>query len=271
MGGYVRSTVIASLLVGVLSVVGFSPGHTPCSWAQPWHPAYRSSARGSRWRSRCSRSSAGHRGHLHIVISLVVVNVVDNMISPLIMQSAVNVHQCSRSCHHMGSALGGIVGMIIGHPLSAAMKGGFVYFFETRTGRQLVSDGAFFRSTRSTTQTATSCPPTTPSTTTSSSRTPPRGHRGTGGQADSAAPSCPRPCRVLHRRFEQIARRRASTSRAWRHHGSQRTSDGRTAAVGTGRWRVRGDEPAAPQDESQAVITTPQNDPQDEMGEGKDS
>lgn len=284
MGGYVRGTVITSLLVGVLSVVGFLlAGH-------PYAVLVGATVGilhiipviGSWIAVALAVLLALFSGPIvaisTLIISLVVVNVVDNMISPLIMQSAVNVHPVlSLVAIMIGSALGGIVGMIVAIPLSAAMKGGFVYFFETRTGRQLVSyDGAFFRSTpfhdadgnivptydaldddkffENTRLVDTEAPVV---------------------QADERSAELPETMpEVLHRRFEQIRTQAGEhVPNVARHHGSQRTSDGRTAAVGrTGRWRVRGDEPAAPQDESQAVVPdAPQNDPQDEMGEGKDS
>ena len=45
----------------------------------------------------------------------------------------------------VGGCLGGPVGMVIAVPVTAALRGFFVYFFETRTGRQIVSeDGALF-------------------------------------------------------------------------------------------------------------------------------
>ena len=48
----------------------------------------------------------------------------------------------------LGSALGGlggaIVGMLICVPLVAAVKALFVYYFEKRTGRQIVAEDGFF-------------------------------------------------------------------------------------------------------------------------------
>jgi len=84
-----------------------------------------------------------------LVIMVVAANVADNLLSPLVMQSAVKVHPALTLVGIVfGSALGGVPGMILAIPLTAAARGVFVYFFEERTGRQLVSyDGAFFKST----------------------------------------------------------------------------------------------------------------------------
>ncbi len=82
-----------------------------------------------------------------LVVMVIAQNVTDNLISPLVMQSAVQVHPIlSLIGIIMGSALGGVLGMVLAIPLTAAIKGVFVYYFETRTGRQLVSyDGAIFK------------------------------------------------------------------------------------------------------------------------------
>ena len=84
-----------------------------------------------------------------LIITVVAANIAGNVVSPFVMQTAVSVHPAlSLVAIFVGAALGGITGMILAIPLSAAIKGGFVYYFETRTGRQLVSyDGALFRGT----------------------------------------------------------------------------------------------------------------------------
>ena len=48
----------------------------------------------------------------------------------------------------IGSALLGPLGMVVAIPLCAIAKGLFVFYFETRTGEQIVSyDGALFKGT----------------------------------------------------------------------------------------------------------------------------
>ena len=76
------------------------------------------------------------------VVSLVA----DNLLSPMVMRSAVKIHPAlSLVGIIVGGCLGGPVGMVIAVPVTAALRGFFVYFFETRTGRQIVSeDGALF-------------------------------------------------------------------------------------------------------------------------------
>lgn len=84
-----------------------------------------------------------------LVWMVVAANVTDNLISPLVMRSAVKIHPVlSLVGIVIGSCLGGIVGMVLAIPLTAAVRGAYVYYFETRTKRQLVSeDGALFQGT----------------------------------------------------------------------------------------------------------------------------
>ena len=84
-----------------------------------------------------------------LVVTVVAQNVTDNVLSPLVMRSAVKIHPAlSLVGIVIGGCLGGAVGMVLAVPLTAAIRGLFVYYFETRTGRQLVSkEGALFGST----------------------------------------------------------------------------------------------------------------------------
>ncbi|OUO34646.1 AI-2E family transporter [Olsenella sp. An290] len=84
-----------------------------------------------------------------LVVTVVAQNVTDNVLSPLVMRSAVKIHPAlSLVGIIIGGCLGGAVGMVLAVPLTAAIRGLFVYYFETRTGRQLVSaEGALFGST----------------------------------------------------------------------------------------------------------------------------
>lgn len=85
-----------------------------------------------------------------IVILVVAQNVVDNVLSPLVMATSVKVHPgLSLIGIVIGSALGGVVGTILAIPMTAALRGIFVYFFEKYSGRQIVSpQGALFNSTQ---------------------------------------------------------------------------------------------------------------------------
>ncbi len=84
-----------------------------------------------------------------LVITVVAQNVTDNVLSPLVMRSSIKIHPAlSLLGIIIGGALGGAVGMLLAVPLTAAIKGFFVYYFESHTGRQLVSkEGAIFGST----------------------------------------------------------------------------------------------------------------------------
>ena len=84
-----------------------------------------------------------------LVLTVVAQNVTDNVLSPLVMRSAVKIHPAlSLVGIVIGGCLGGAVGMVLAVPLTAAIRGLFVYYFETHPGRQLVSaEGALFGST----------------------------------------------------------------------------------------------------------------------------
>ena len=84
-----------------------------------------------------------------LVITVVAQNIADNVLSPVVMQRSVQIHPAlSLVGIIVGGCLGGALGMVLAVPLTAAIRGFFVYFFETRTGRQIVSStGALFRGT----------------------------------------------------------------------------------------------------------------------------
>lgn len=84
-----------------------------------------------------------------LVVTVVAQNVTDNVISPIVMSNSVKIHPAlSLVGIIIGSCLGGPVGMVLAVPLTAAIKGLFVYYFETHTGRRIVSrDGALFDGT----------------------------------------------------------------------------------------------------------------------------
>lgn len=84
---------------------------------------------------------------LSIVVTVIAQQLTDNFISPKVMQQAVSLHPVLVIfALTAGGSLGGVVGMICAVPLTAALKGVFVYYFELRTRRQLVSKrGMLFR------------------------------------------------------------------------------------------------------------------------------
>ena len=91
--------------------------------------------------------------------TIAIQQVVYTFVSPKIMASSVDVHPALTLIALMaGSAIGGamngfmgsLVGMLASIPAVAVAKAVFVYYFEKRTGRQLVSeDGVFFQGTPS--------------------------------------------------------------------------------------------------------------------------
>lgn len=84
-----------------------------------------------------------------LIVTVVAQNVTDNIVSPKVMQSAVQVHPAmSLTALVVGSSLMGALGMVVAIPLCAALKGLFVFYFEKETKRQLVAyDGAIFKGT----------------------------------------------------------------------------------------------------------------------------
>ncbi|WP_080803859.1 AI-2E family transporter [Arabiibacter massiliensis] len=91
--------------------------------------------------------------------TIAIQQVVYTFVSPKIMANSVDVHPALTIIALMaGSAIGGamsgfmgsLVGMLASIPAVAVAKAVFVYYFEKRTGRQLVSqDGVFFQGTPS--------------------------------------------------------------------------------------------------------------------------
>lgn len=155
MGGYMRGIVITSTVGGVLSFLGFTLIGHPFAGLMgitvgifhfvpvigPWIAAALAAL--------LALSVSPMLALASLVVSIVAQNVTDNLVSPLVMQSSVQVHPIlSLVGLIVGNALGGILGMALAIPLTAAIRSVFVYYFEKRTGRQVVSyDGALFKST----------------------------------------------------------------------------------------------------------------------------
>lgn len=155
MGGYIRGIVVTSLVNGLLALVGFAViGHPYAglmgiiTGVMHFVPVV-----GPALSAVLATLTALFVGpgvaFWSLIVAVVAQNVTDNLLSPLVMRSAVKIHPAmSLIGITVGAGLGGALGMAMAVPLTAAIKGVFVYFFEARTGRQLVSyDGAFFRGT----------------------------------------------------------------------------------------------------------------------------
>ncbi|MBR2522381.1 MAG: AI-2E family transporter [Coriobacteriales bacterium] len=82
-----------------------------------------------------------------LLASVLMPWVIHTFVSPKIMSSTINLHPgLTMVAIIVGLALDGAVGMVIAIPLFAFLRDVFVYFFESLTGRQLVTvDGAMFK------------------------------------------------------------------------------------------------------------------------------
>lgn len=155
VGGYMRGMVVTSICGGILAFIGFTLiGHPYAALMAiftgimhlvpvvgPWVSAAIATVLGFMFSPMLALWT--------LVVTMVAQNVTDNVISPKVMQSSVQVHPVmSLTALVIGSALMGAIGMVIAIPLCAALKGIFVYYFENETGRQLVAyDGAVFKGT----------------------------------------------------------------------------------------------------------------------------
>ena len=86
-------------------------------------------------------------GALAALLTIASQMINDNVISPRVMGGSVELHPgIILVAIFTGAALGGVFGMLCAIPLTSAAKTIFVYYFEKRTGRQLVSEeGALFK------------------------------------------------------------------------------------------------------------------------------
>lgn len=154
MGGYMRSIVFTSLICGVGSFAALVlVGHPYAGLAAVIIGLFHFVPVIGAWVSVILAAALGLIASpvvalWSLVLSIVIINVTDNVLGPVIMQSTVKVHPVLSLVGIMiGSALGGVLGMLLAVPLTAAIRSVFVYYFEARTGRQLVSEeGALFRS-----------------------------------------------------------------------------------------------------------------------------
>jgi predicted PurR-regulated permease PerM len=153
LGGYLKGLVITSTCTGFIAGMGFWALGIPYSgllgvmtgvlnvipYIGPWI--------GGAFAFVVGLTVGWLPALLSIVVSVVAQQFTDTFISPKVMQASVSLHPVLVIVALLaGGTLGGILGMIMAVPLTAACKGVFVYYFEKRTGRQLVSmDGAIFK------------------------------------------------------------------------------------------------------------------------------
>lgn len=155
VGGYLRTTVIDSLIQGTLAFVGFTLAGHPyagimgvLSGLLNFVPVVGPSI-SAIVATGVALLFSPTMAFWTMVAAVVAQNVTDNLIVPRINQSTMQIHPVlSLTAIVIGSALMGAVGMVVALPLCAVTKGLFVFYFETRSGRQVVSyDGALFRGT----------------------------------------------------------------------------------------------------------------------------
>lgn len=155
VGGYMRGIVVTSIIDGVLAYIGFTICGNPYPGLMalvagvlhfvpvigPFTASFLAALVGLLVNPVVAFWS--------FVLSDMAQNFTDNVLSPLVMRSAVKIHPAmSLIGVTVGASLGGALGMALAVPLTAAVKGAFIYFFENKTGRQLVSwEGAFFKGT----------------------------------------------------------------------------------------------------------------------------
>jgi hypothetical protein len=94
-------------------------------------------------------------GIISLIGTIVIQQIIYTFVSPKLMGESVDIHPALTFIALMagsgiGAATGGLVGALVGAllsiPLVAMGKALFVYYFEKRTGRRIVSeDGVFFR------------------------------------------------------------------------------------------------------------------------------
>lgn len=161
IGGYIKGTLLQCLIIGAVCGVGYVvigvPNAAACGVITgilniipvvgPWLGGIVAGGIGL--------MNSPMVALIAIIIAIVVQQVVYTFISPIIMRGAVDIHpalmifalMCGSAIgQFMGGLLGNIVGMLLAVPLTAAGKALFVYFYESRTGRQIVAaDGVFFK------------------------------------------------------------------------------------------------------------------------------
>ena len=155
VGGYMRSMVITSLVNGALAGIALAiAGHPYASLMGvltgllhlipvlgPWISAFAATLLALFYDPILAVWT--------LIICMVAQNLTDNVISPKVMQSTVQIHPAmSLAALVVGSSLLGALGMVIAIPLCAALKGLFIFYFEKQTGRAIVSyEGAIFKGT----------------------------------------------------------------------------------------------------------------------------
>ena len=137
VGGYMRSMIITSVINGVLVFLGLTICHHPYAGLMGMLTAlfHLIPVVGPVFSSAIAVVVAFFYGPVlafwTLVITVVAQNITDNVISPKVMQSTVQVHPAmSLAAIVIGSALMGPLGMVVAIPLCAALKGLFIFYYE---------------------------------------------------------------------------------------------------------------------------------------------
>lgn len=152
-GGYVRGLIVTSSCTGLIAAIGFTIVGVPYAgllglitgllnvipYIGPWTGGIIAAIAGlfvSPWVALAS-----------IIVSIIAQQFTDNFITPHVYGSAVELHPALVIfALSAGEVIAGVLGMIIAVPMTAALKAVVIYWFEKKTGRQLVSTkGALFR------------------------------------------------------------------------------------------------------------------------------
>lgn len=161
MGGYIKGTLVQCMLIGVCCGIGFAVMGIPSAAALgvitgllniipvvgPWL--------GGGMAAIVGVFSSPLIAVIALVYTIAVQQFIYTFISPKIMGNSVDIHPAlvimalmvgSALGFAVGGFVGNIVGMLASIPAVAAIKSLFVYYFEKRTGRVIVSpDGVIFK------------------------------------------------------------------------------------------------------------------------------
>lgn len=155
VGGYLRSMLLSAAVRAILSYIGFLLAGHPYAGAMALLSGVLSfipvvgPALSAALATVTGAFFGVAVGFWTLVAAVVSQNITDNIIAPKITESTMSVHPAlSLTALMIGSALGGTMGMVIAIPLAAMAKSLFIFYYEGRTGRQIVSyDGAIFKGT----------------------------------------------------------------------------------------------------------------------------
>ena len=161
MGGYIKGTLIQCVLIGIFCGIGFAVMGIPSAAALgvitgllniipvvgPWL--------GGGMAAIVGIFSSPLVAVIALVYTIAVQQIIYTFVSPKIMGNSVDIHPAlvimalmvgSALGFAVGGFVGNIVGMLASIPAVAAIKSLFVYYFEKRTGRVIVSpDGVIFK------------------------------------------------------------------------------------------------------------------------------